>query len=109
MSCHGITIMSGVIGLLFAVVFLSDIFTPLGLPLFVFYVVPLALSWRLRRRRVPYWLAGASSLATVSSYFLSPSVGDVPAWLPIINRGIASLSSGSPRRSSGGNRTWLII
>lgn len=88
MFIHGMTMMSGVIGLLFAAVFLLDILTPLGLPLFVFYVVPLALTSWLRRRDAPYWLAGASSGTTLWSYFLAPSIDGVPGWLPIINRSI---------------------
>jgi PAS domain S-box-containing protein len=84
----GTAMAGGTISLLFAAVFLLDIYTPLGLPLFVFYVVPLALSSRVRRREAPYWLAAASTCATFGGYFLSSSLVGVPTWLPIINRGI---------------------
>ena len=88
MSIHSATMMSGVIALLFTAVFLLDILTPLGLPVSVLYVVPLALTSLLQRREAPYWLAGASSAATLCDYFLSPSLSGVPNWLPVINRGI---------------------
>lgn len=80
--------MSGVIAALFTAVFLLDVLTPLGLPVSVLYVVPLALTSLLQRREAPYWLAGASSVATLGDYFLSPSLSGVPSWLPVINRGI---------------------
>ena len=88
MSIHSATMMSGVIAILFTAVFLSDILTPLGLPVSVLYVVPLALTSLLQCRKAPYWLAGASSAATLCDYFLSPSLSGVPSWLPVINRGI---------------------
>ena len=87
-SIHSSTMMSGVIAALFTSVFLLDILTPLGLPVSVLYVVPLALTSMLQRREAPYWLAGASSAATLCDYFLSPSLSGVPSWLPVINRGI---------------------
>ncbi|HJR76107.1 MAG TPA: PAS domain S-box protein [Nitrospiraceae bacterium] len=88
MSIQGVAMISGVIALLFTAVFLLDVLTPLGLPLSVFYVVPLALTSLLRRREAPYWLAGASSAATLVGYFLSSSLTGVPNWLPVTNRGI---------------------
>lgn len=87
-SIRSSMIMSGVIAALFTAVLLLDILTPLGLPISVLYVVPLALTSLLQRREAPYWLAGASSAATLSDYFLSPSISGVPSWLPVINRGI---------------------
>lgn len=88
MVTAGMTMVTGAIGVLFLAVFLLDVFTPLGLPLAVLYVVPLALSSWLRRRKVPYWLAAISSCATLGGYFVSPPLTGVPPWLPIINRGI---------------------
>jgi PAS domain S-box-containing protein len=87
MPIHRATIMSGVIAILFTAVFLLDVLTPLGLPVSVLYVVPLALTSLLRRREAPYWLAGAASAATLCGYFLSPSLSGIPSWLPV-NRAI---------------------
>lgn len=87
-AIHNSTVMSGVIAALFAAVFLLDVFTPLGLPLSVLYIVPLALTSLLQRREAPYWLAGAASAATLCDYLLSSSIGGIPSWLPVINHGI---------------------
>ena len=86
MLTAGTAMASGAIGLLFVAVFLLDVFTPLGLTLSVFYVVPLALSSWLHRREAPYWLAAASSCATAWGYFLSPPLAGIPPWLPVLNR-----------------------
>ncbi len=85
-SIHSSTVMSAVIAALFTAVFLLDVFTPLGLPVPVLYIVPLALMSLLRRREAPYWLAGASSTATLVDYLLDPSLTGVPSWLPLSNR-----------------------
>ncbi|MGE3977870.1 MAG: PAS domain S-box protein [Nitrospira sp.] len=87
-AIHNSTVMSGVIAALFAAIFLLDVFTPLGLPLSVLYIVPLALTSLLQRREAPYWLAGAASAATLCDYLLSSSIGGIPSWLPVINHGI---------------------
>ena len=87
-AIHNSTVMSGVIAALFAAVFLLDILTPLGLPLSVLYVVPLALTSLLQRREAPYWLAGAASAATLCDYLFSSSLDGIPSWLPVINHGI---------------------
>lgn len=81
--------MSSVIAVLFTAIFVFDVLTPLGLPVSVFYVVPLALTFKLPRREAPYWLAGASSAATVVDYLLSSSPSGIPSWLPASNRAIS--------------------
>lgn len=85
MSNQGVTMIIAMIGLLFAAIFVVDVLTPQGLPFFVLYVLPLALTSLLRRRQIPYWLAAAASSASIIGYFLGSPLAGVPAWLPIIN------------------------
>ncbi len=74
-----------IISLLCAVIFIFDILTPQGVPLFVLYVLPIALTSWMRRRDAPYWLAGVASFAALLGYFLSAPLAGVPTWLPIFN------------------------
>jgi hypothetical protein len=97
--------MSGVIALLFTAIFLLDVLTPLGLPISILYVVPLGLTSWLRPHEARYWLAGASSAATLCGYFLSPSLSGVPTGCRLLIAGFAWPSSGSQRRLLDGNET----
>lgn len=85
MSNHGMTMITTIIGLLCAIIFVFDILTPQGVPLFVLYVLPIALTFWLRRRYASYWLAAVASSAALLGYLLSAPLAGIPAWLPILN------------------------
>ncbi len=79
------TMIIAMTGLLFAAIFIFDVLTPQGLPVFVLYVLPLALTSWPRRRHALYWLAAAASSAAILAYFLTSPLAGVPHWLPILN------------------------
>lgn len=76
---------AAIVGLIGAV-FLLDVATPLGIPVWVLYVVPLAMTSRHAVGRIAYVVAGTCMLLVAIGFFASPHTGDVPLWIPILNR-----------------------
>lgn len=79
----------GVIGLLIALIFLLDCMTPRGIPVWILYLVPLVLTYR-----VPYdWIPSSTALAcaalTFLGYLSTPSLAGVPDWIPLLNRSVS--------------------
>ncbi|MBX3237459.1 MAG: PAS domain S-box protein [Nitrospiraceae bacterium] len=76
---------------LIAAIFLLDGFTPLGIPIWVLYLVPLALASRRGADSNTYVVAGTCAFLTALGFVISPQIGGVPLWVPIINRALFSL------------------
>src|SRR4051794_23734575 len=63
-------------------IFMTDLYTPLGIAIWLFYLLPLVLSYFVWQPIVPLAIAGATTLLTLLTYFLSPPGGDytLVAW-----------------------------
>lgn len=59
-------------------VFVVDLLTPLGLPVWLLYLVPVLLSSRMRRRIWPFTSAGFCSILVVIGLYLSPPGASYP-------------------------------
>jgi PAS domain S-box-containing protein len=69
-------------------VFLADIWTPLGLEAPICSVAALLLIVALPALREKILIAGVATALTVLDYFLSPAVSGTPIWLLVINYGL---------------------
>lgn len=58
--------------LLLVLVFASDLVTPLGMAVWIFYLVPVALCVFTDRPVLPLWIATGATLLLTVGYFLSP-------------------------------------
>jgi hypothetical protein len=74
------------IALCLAGVFVADLLTPLGVTLWVVYLVPIVLSLFVWRPVTPLLIAGLATLLTASGYVLAPQ--GVDPVVPQINRGV---------------------
>lgn len=74
-------------GLSIAVVFIGDILTPLGYAEAILYLVPLLLSSFLYEPRLPFRIAGASTVLIAAGFVLSPP--GAPVAYAILNRMLA--------------------
>ena len=61
------------IALSLAMVFVSDVYTPLGIAVWVFYLLPMVLSYFLWNPAMPPIIAGAVTVLTVAGLWLSPA------------------------------------
>lgn len=66
---RGESVIYAAIGLTLATVFVADIYTPLGVAVWIFYVVPVALSLWVWRADVPLYTAGIASGVMFLTYF----------------------------------------
>jgi PAS domain S-box-containing protein len=71
------------------VIFYIDIITPLGLTVWVLYLIPLFLTLYIRWKYAPFAAAGVFILLMGASFFLSPS--DTPLLFAVLNRVFFSL------------------
>ncbi|WHZ25156.1 MAG: Multi-sensor signal transduction histidine kinase [Nitrospira sp.] len=79
----------GVIGLLIALIFLLDCLTPHGIPVWILYLVPLVLTYRVPYDWVPSSTALACAALTVLCYLSTSSLAGVPDWIPLLNRSVS--------------------
>lgn len=70
------------IGIIFAV----DCLTPAGIPVWIFYLIPLILTYQAPSLWTPYYTAGVCAALTPLGLVFSPSIDGVPTWLPWVNR-----------------------
>jgi CheY-like chemotaxis protein len=64
------------VGVSLPVIFLADLYIPLGIAVWVFYLLPIVLSYLMWRPMVPPLIAGAVIVLTVGGFFLSPPLAD---------------------------------
>jgi signal transduction histidine kinase/DNA-binding response OmpR family regulator len=69
-----------------ACVFAADLFTPLGIAVWVLYLTPLLISFQLRRPVGPLAAAAVCTLLMALGYFLSP--GGVSLTTAVVNRSL---------------------
>lgn len=79
------------VSLLLVFIFVTDIWTPFGLPIPVSYVAGLLLVVALSETREKILAASICTILTIFNYFLSPVIPGVPAWVYIANHGLAVL------------------
>lgn len=66
--------------------FLLDALTPLGIPVWVLYILPLVLTSRTSHRWSSPIVAVLCTSLTALGYTVSPGIPDVPTWLPQVSR-----------------------
>src|SRR5919109_508778 len=69
--------------------FVTDIWTPVGLALPVSFVAGLLLVVALPGNREKVLAALTCTMLTIFNYFLSPAMPGIPAWVFIVNHGLA--------------------
>jgi len=86
------TLIYGALLLLSVVIFVADVLLPLGIAVWVFYLLPMALAYFGWRPQVPLALAGGCTAFVVVGFFWSPSTGFDPQ-TAAINRtfGVATI------------------
>jgi PAS domain S-box-containing protein len=75
--------------LLLVFIFVTDIWTPVGLALPVCYVAGLLLVVALPGGREKILAASTCTILTIFNYFLSPAMPGVPGWVYLINHSLA--------------------
>jgi signal transduction histidine kinase len=74
-------------------VFCVDVMTPLGIAIWAFYLVALALTFMLSRPAAPLLAACVCTLAIIAGYFLSPPpLAGAAYWSSALNRGIGVIA-----------------
>jgi signal transduction histidine kinase/DNA-binding response OmpR family regulator len=105
----------GSIGLAAAVVFIADLSAPLGVAVWIVYLIPLLLCVHTWRPWLPLAVAGAATALMVIGYWVSPS--GVNTGLAVMNRGlgiatvwiVASIvSSGIRNKLRVWRQEWLL-
>lgn len=81
----------GAIGILIALIFISDLLTPLGINSGVGYILVIFLGYWLPRSRYIFMIAAFCSLLVIAGYFFSPGLM-APEWSVITNRIFAIVS-----------------
>ncbi|WP_424813693.1 response regulator [Roseococcus sp. YIM B11640] len=74
-----------------ALTFLADIFMPLGIAVWIVYLLPAAFAYLCWRPRITIMIAAATTILIILGYFLSPPGGDPE--LARINRGFGVLTA----------------
>ncbi len=72
------------IGFLIFAVYLADRFSPVGVAVFVTYMVPLALSFYTWRSAVPFWVAGGAIVLMFLDFFMDGDGSVVGLWRRIV-------------------------
>ena len=72
-----------------ASIFFLDAITPLGVPVWVFYLIPLILTYRAPYTLAPYLTAGACAVLTLLGFALSSPMPHLASWIPLVNRAAA--------------------
>lgn len=70
-------------------IFLLDVVTPLGVPVWVLYLIPLILTYRTPYTWIPYLTAGVCAILTLLCLALSGPMTSLPSWMPLLNRAAA--------------------
>src|SRR5215470_195743 len=75
-----------------AIVFIIDLYTPLGIAVWVIYFIPLTLSFFTWRPQIPVALAGLASIMMAIDYAIDPNPIGISPKLAGINRGFDILT-----------------
>ncbi|MCS6289184.1 MAG: PAS domain S-box protein [Nitrospira sp.] len=70
-------------------IFFLDVVTPLGVPVWVLYLIPLILTYQAPVTWIPYLTAGVSAILTLLCLVLSGPITSLPSWMPLLNRAAA--------------------
>ncbi|MES2476303.1 MAG: response regulator [Verrucomicrobiota bacterium] len=73
-----------------AAIFVADYFLPLGVAVFMLYMVPVALTFFSWRPAAPLWIASICTLLTVLDFINAANVGEIA--IPRLNRGFGVLT-----------------
>ncbi|MFN7137813.1 MAG: response regulator [Limisphaerales bacterium] len=79
-----------IIAISLGVVFLMDLYTPLGVAGWLFYFIPIVLSYFVWRPQVPFIIAAAVTLGVILGYVISPAGVDLS--VARINRSFLTLT-----------------
>ena len=71
------------------VIFFLDAMTPLGVPVWVLYLIPLTLTYQAPVTWIPYLTAGVCAILTLLCLALSDPMTSMPSWMPLLNRAAA--------------------
>jgi len=71
------------------IIFLLDAVTPLGVPVWVLYLIPLILTYQAPVAWIPYLTAGVCAILTLLCLALSGPMTSMPSWMPLLNRAAA--------------------
>src|SRR5262245_19330478 len=74
------------------IVFIIDLYTPLGIAVWVIYFVPLTLSFFTWRPMVPVGLAVLASILMAIDFAIDPNPIGISPWLAGVNRGFDILT-----------------
>ena len=85
---RGRTILS-LIAVSIGIIFLLDAVTPLGVPVWVLYLIPLILTYQAPVAWIPYLTAGVCAILTLLCLALSGPMTSMPSWMPLLNRAAA--------------------
>ncbi|NEX62594.1 response regulator [Noviherbaspirillum galbum] len=77
------------IALICAIIFAIDAVTPVGVAVWVFYLVPVVLCIRQDNPRLPYLIATVATVLIIAGYFVSPA-GLSPI-IGMVNRGLGTM------------------
>jgi hypothetical protein len=73
-----------------AAIYLTDFLLPLGVAVFVLYMVPVALTFFSWRPTAPLWVAGICTLLTILDFLTASETGELA--IPRLNRGFGVLT-----------------
>ena len=71
------------------IIFFLDVVTPLGVPVWVLYLIPLILTYQAPVAWIPYLTAGVCAILTLLCLALSGPMTSMPSWMPLLNRASA--------------------
>ena len=71
------------------IIFFLDVVTPLGVPVWVLYLIPLILTYQAPVAWIPYLTAGVCAILTLLCLALSGPMTSLPSWMPLLNRAAA--------------------
>jgi len=84
-SPRGRAILSLIVALIGSI-FLLDAVTPLGVPVWVLYLIPLILTYRAPYTWAPYLTAGVCAVLTLLGFTVSNPMPNLPSWISFVNR-----------------------
>lgn len=79
----------GLVGISIGMIFILDSMTPSGIPVWIFYLVPLVLTYQTPYHWTPPITAMLCAGLTFLGYFLSPPFPGVPSSVPLLNRSVS--------------------
>ena len=68
------------------IIFFLDAVTPLGVPVWILYLIPLILTYQAPVTWIPYLTAGVCAILTLLCLVPSGPMTTMPSWMPLLNR-----------------------